>query len=92
MFIKKLDGPRTVRLPNGRLISLADLPPADTRRWVASRKELVVYAVASGMIARSAALKRYSLSEEELSGWETALASRGNEGLKVTKIQNKIQL
>lgn len=87
MFIKKIDGPRTVRLPNGRVISLADLPPCDTKRWVASRKEVVVLAIAVGMLGRKEALERYALSEEELAGWELALASRGNDGLKVTKIQ-----
>ena len=87
MFIKKIDGPRTVRLADGRVLSLADLPPADTQRWVASRKAVVVIAISAGMISRREAISRYSLTDEELAGWERAMATRGNEGLKVTKIQ-----
>ena len=44
MFLKKTDAPRTVILPDGRVLSVADLPPNDAR-WVASRKETVVNAV-----------------------------------------------
>ena len=32
MFLKKVDGPRTVTLPDGSTLSRADLPPADTHR------------------------------------------------------------
>ena len=45
MYLKKVDGPRTITLPDGRVMSRADLPPAETKRWVASRKAAVVRAV-----------------------------------------------
>ena len=45
MYIRKTGGPRLVTLPDGTVMSRADLPPADTRRWVASRKAAVVRAV-----------------------------------------------
>ena len=50
MFLKRVDGPRQVTLPDGSILSRADLPPADTRRWVASRKAVVVKAVQYGLI------------------------------------------
>lgn len=87
MYLKKVDGPRTVTLPDGRALTRADLPPADTTRWVASRKGLVVLAVASGLILRAEALKTYGLSEEEYESWETAVKRHGMKALKVTTIQ-----
>jgi hypothetical protein len=87
MFIKRVNGPRIVTLPDGSVMSRADLPPVDTRRWVASRKASVVKAVASGLISRDEAKARYALSEEELSGWEDAVRHYGKEALKATAIQ-----
>lgn len=92
MYLKKVDGPRTVTLPDGRVLSRADLPPADTRRWVASRKAVVVLAVEYGLISRADALERYALSEEEFTLWHSAVAAHGIDGLKVTAIQRYRQL
>lgn len=87
MYIKKVDGPRAVSLDDGTVLSLADLPPRDTRRWVASRKALVVQAVHAGLISRAVALERYALSEEEFDLWAQAVESHGIEALKVTALQ-----
>lgn len=92
MFLKKVDGPRQVTLPDGSILSRADLPPPDTRRWVASRKAVVVKAVIYGLIPQSEALDRYSLSEEEFLIWRTAVERHGDQGLKVTAIQKYRQL
>ncbi len=92
MYLKKVDGPRQVTLPDGRVLSRADLPPADTRRWVASRKAVVVLAVEYGLISRADALERYALSEEEFTLWHSAVAAHGIDGLKVTAIQRYRQL
>jgi Protein of unknown function (DUF1153) len=92
MFLKRVDGPRQVTLPDGSILSRADLPPADTRRWVASRKAVVVKAVVYGLIAEVEALARYGLSEEEFAIWRTAVERHGNQGLKVTAIQKFRQL
>jgi hypothetical protein len=86
MFIKKATGPRTAHLPDGSVLTFADLPPPDTR-WVASRKAAVVCAVAHGLITRDAALRRWHLTEEELAGWTTAHARHGLRALKVTHLQ-----
>jgi Protein of unknown function (DUF1153) len=92
MFLKRVDGPRQITLPDGSILSRADLPPADTRRWVASRKAVVVRAVVFGLISEKEALERYALSEEEFAIWRTAVARHGDEGLKVTAIQKYRQL
>ncbi|MGY6705849.1 CtrA inhibitor SciP [Roseinatronobacter sp.] len=87
MYIKKVEGPRAVTLPDGRVLTLADLPPANTRRWVASRKALVVMAVQYGLLNRKSAQERYDLSDEEFTLWETAVSQHGIEALKVTSLQ-----
>jgi|TARA_R110002124_G_scaffold106467_21_gene258414 hypothetical protein len=92
MFLKRIDGPRAVTLPDGSILSQADLPPASTRRWVASRKALVVRAVAFGLVSRNEALQRYALSEEEFESWERAVSDHGVDALKVTALQRYRQL
>ena len=84
MYLKKVEGPRAVHLADGTVMSRADLPTPDTRRWVASRKLAVVRGIAYGLIDRSEALRIYGLSNEELDGWAVALKKNGIKGLKVT--------
>ncbi len=92
MYLKKVDGPRQVMLPDGMILSRADLPPPDTRRWVASRKAIVVKAVLYGLITQAEALERYALSEEEFSFWRQAVENHGDKALRVTTIQKYRQL
>jgi Protein of unknown function (DUF1153) len=87
MYLKKIDGPRAVTLRDGTIMTRADLPPATTRRWVASRKAAVAKAVANGLISESEALTRWSLSKEELNEWLRALDRHGIGALKATQIQ-----
>lgn len=87
MFLKRIDGLRAITLPDGSVLSQADLPPSTTRRWVASRKACVVKAVAHGLLTREAALDRYDLSDEEFDAWCVAVRAHGLEGLKVTSLQ-----
>ena len=87
MYIKRVSGPRHVTLPDGSLLTRADLPPPDTRRWVARRKAVVVQAVEHGLIPRDEVLERYGLSDEEFGLWEAAVRTHGAEALRVTKIQ-----
>lgn len=87
MYLKKVDGPRSVTLPDGSIMTRADLPSEKTRRWVASRKAAVVKAVAAGLLARKEALDRYSLSEEEFAEWETAVTQFGEAALRTTALQ-----
>lgn len=92
MFLKKIDGPRAVTLPDGTVLSRADLPPPTTRRWVARRKAVVVRAVEHGLIARDEALERYDLSDEEFDSWQQAVMAHGVDALKVTALQKYRQL
>jgi hypothetical protein len=86
MFVKKSSGPRIVTLEDGRILTVADLPDADTR-WVASRKQTVVLAVRHGLITRDDALRRYDLSAEEFDAWCLAVQRHGKAALKVTALQ-----
>jgi hypothetical protein len=87
MYLKKIDGPRAVTLPDGRVMTRADLPEPGTRRWVASRKAAVVRAVRHGLLARDEALATYGLSEEELDAWQEAVDRHGEAALKATALQ-----
>ncbi|QYK40094.1 MAG: DUF1153 domain-containing protein [Paracoccaceae bacterium] len=92
MYLKRVDGPRQVTLPDGSVLNRADLPAPDTRRWVASRKAMVVRAVVFGLITESEALDRYGLSAEEFALWRRAVEAHGEKALKVTAIQKYRQL
>ena len=87
MYLKKIDGPRSVTLPDGSIMTRADLPPPGTTRWVASRKALVVKGVFAGLISREAALETYALTSEEFAEWESAVASFGVAALKTTALK-----
>ena len=49
----------------GRALTLDDLPPPDTKRWVARRKAEVVAAVRDGVLSFDHACQRYNISAEE---------------------------
>ncbi|MDF1718463.1 MAG: DUF1153 domain-containing protein [Antarcticimicrobium sp.] len=87
MYLKKVEGPRAVRLPNGTRMTRADLPPATTQRWVASRKAAVVRAVLYGLITETEAKTRYALSDEELKSWVEAVTTHGEKALKATALK-----
>ena len=64
-----------------------DLPPPDTKRWVARRKAVVVNAVRSGAISLEEVCRRYELSVEEFHAWQRAIDTHGVAGLRVTRLQ-----
>ena len=92
MYVKKLAGPRTVRLPDGRIMTRADLPPPDTLRWVASRKAAVVRAVHHGLLSSAEAVATYGLSKEELDAWTEAVQRHGEAALRATSLRRYRQL
>ena len=92
MYLKKVDGPRAITLPDGTVLTRADLPPPTTRRWVASRKAAVVRGVLYGLLTQPEALERYSLSEEEFIAWVRAVSDHGEDALKATALQRYRQL
>ena len=51
--------------PTGQPLSLSDLPPPDTDRWVIRHKAVLVAAVRGGIISLDEVCERYELSEEE---------------------------
>ncbi|AVL51656.1 DUF1153 domain-containing protein [Roseobacter denitrificans] len=87
MYLKKVDGPRSVTLADGTVMTQADLPPVTTRRWVASRKAAVVRGVAYGLIPQKEALSRYRISEDEFHEWVKAVSEHGEDALKATTLQ-----
>ena len=67
-------------------LSIDDLPPPDTKRWVVRRKASVVYAVENGMIELTEACRRYGISLEEYDSWKRLLVRHGVGGLRVTRL------
>jgi len=70
---------------NTASMTLDDLPPADTKRWVTTRKAKVVDAVRSGLISLEEACRRYALSVEEFVTWQSLLDQHGIAALRVTR-------
>ena len=73
--------------PDGRMITMKDLPEPSIRRWVTRRKAEVVAAVQGGLLSLRDACERYNLSEEEFSCWENLFDRHGSKGLRVTRVQ-----
>lgn len=73
--------------PDGSPLTVADLPPANTRRWVIRRKAEVVAAVVGGLISLDEACQRYTLTVEEFLSWQSSINQHGLAGLRTTRIQ-----
>ena len=69
-------------------MTLEDLPPPDTKRWVIRRKAEVVAAVRNGVITLEDACERYTLSVEEFLSWQRAIDKHGLRGLRATRVQH----
>jgi len=79
--------PKYVKGPDGSPLSIADLPPADTKRWVIRRKAEVVAAVRGGLLAMEEACRRYNLTVDEFLNWQQLIDNHGLAGLRTTRIQ-----
>ena len=64
-----------------------ELPPPNTKRWVARHKAAVVAAVQNRKITLEEACRRYRLSEEEFLTWQRAFEARGLLGLRATRLR-----
>ncbi len=73
--------------PSGAPLTLENLPPPDTKRWVVRYKAELVAAVRGGLISLDEACERYQLSTDEFLSWADSLAKHGVRGLRSTKIQ-----
>ena len=80
-------GEKYVIGPTGAPLTLADLPPRNTHRWVIRRKAEVVAAVHGGLLTLDEACERYSLTNEEFLGWQKSIEQYGLAGLRTTRIQ-----
>lgn len=74
--------------PDGSPLTLADLPPPSTRRWVIRRKAEVVAAVRGGLLTLEEACQRYALTLEEFLSWQRAIEQHGLPGLRTTRLQD----
>lgn len=84
--------PAQVIGPLGEPLTVADLPPPSTRRWVVRRKAEVVAAVNGGLLSIDDVLERYGLTLEEFASWQRAVDRSGMQGLRVTRIQHYREL
>ncbi len=73
--------------PAGQPLTVENLPPRDTVRWVIRRKAEVVAAVRNGLIGMDEACERYRLSVEEFLNWERLVNAHGLRGLRTTRTQ-----
>jgi hypothetical protein len=73
--------------PDGGLLTIADLPAPETKRWVIRRKAVVVAAVRGGLLTLAEACTRYALTVDELLAWEYSIDRHGLAGLRVTHVQ-----
>ncbi|WP_274426494.1 CtrA inhibitor SciP [Chelativorans sp. YIM 93263] len=73
--------------PDGSPLTIADLPPTNTRRWVIRRKAEVVAAVRGGLLSLEEACQRYKLTVEEFLSWQASIDEYGLQGLRTTRIQ-----
>jgi hypothetical protein len=80
-------GERYVIGPTGAPLTLGDLPPANTQRWVIRRKAEVVAAVRGGLLSLDDACAKYGLTNEEFLAWQQSIDRFGLAGLRTTRIQ-----
>ena len=69
--------------PDGSPLTIADLPPPSTKRWVIRRKAEVVAAVRGGLLSLEEACARYTLTVEEFLSWQYSIDQHGLAGLRV---------
>ena len=73
--------------PDGSPLTVADLPPVTTKRWVIRRKAEVVAAVRGGLISLEEACSRYALTVDEFLSWQMSIDQHGLAGLRTTRLQ-----
>jgi len=73
--------------PDGSPLTIADLPPPSTKRWVIRRKAEVVAAVRGGLLSLGDACDRYRLTVDEFLSWQRSIQKHGLPGLRATRLQ-----
>jgi hypothetical protein len=73
--------------PLGERLTLQQLPPPGTNRWVIRRKAEVVCAVEGKLLTLEEAIRRYNITLTEYAAWKRAVSRHGIKGLRSTKSQ-----
>ena len=76
--------------PDGSPLTIADLPPTSTKRWVIRRKAEVVAAVRGGLLSLEEACQRYTLTVEEFLSWQSSIEKHGLAGLRALQAQRPV--
>ena len=79
--------PGAVLGPTGQPLTIEDLPPPGTKRWVVRRKAEVVAGVRGGLITLEEACDWYDLSLDEFRSWQRLFDSHGMRGLRTTRVK-----
>jgi Protein of unknown function (DUF1153) len=79
---------RYVTGPDGRVLTVANLPSRDTKRWVIRRKAELVAAVRGGLLNLEEACERYTLTVDEYLSWQRSIDRHGLPGLRATRLQD----
>lgn len=74
--------------PDGSPLTISDLPPKNTKRWVIRRKAEVVAAVRGGLLSLEEACDRYTLTVDEFLSWQKSIDEYGLAGLRATRVQD----
>ena len=88
MSAERTGRPSSVIGPAGKPLTIDDLPPPNTERWVIRRKAEVVAAVRGGLLSLEEACQRYTLTVEEYLSWQRSIDRHGLPGLRTTRIQH----
>lgn len=83
--VVRIGGAGSELLPH---LTLRDLPPPGTRRWVMRRKAEVVAAVRNGLLSLEEACERYTLSVEEFLNWQELIDRHGVRALRATRVKD----
>lgn len=83
--VVRIGGSGSELLPH---LTLKDLPPPGTRRWVMRRKAEVVAAVRNGLLSLEDACERYTLSVEEFLNWQELIDRHGVRALRATRVKD----
>ena len=73
--------------PDGSPLTIADLPPKNTKRWVIRRKAEVVAAVRGGLLVLGKGGGPYTPTGEGFPFWQSSIDQHGLAGLRTTRIQ-----
>jgi hypothetical protein len=57
--------------PQGTVLTLADLPSTNVKRWTIYRKAEIIAGIRGGLLSLEDVCERYSLTVEEIVSWQS---------------------